>query len=213
MFGGGAIAGLINFISKEPTENSEATLTLNHSTLTETNINGYFAQRKNSFGYTLFAGFTNQNAVDVDGDNFSDVPFNRSLQLHPQLFFFINDSTKLRVGLTASFEDRIGGDMKAIKNNITISNIFQSLSHYFHSKYFEQNTTSYNAADVVYSHILENKKEFSFKSSINYFHRQSKTNFSSFDGKQWNGYSEIYELIPSGNHSFMFGGNYLLDNF
>ena len=48
LYGGGAIGGLINLISKRPTTSQEAELTINQTTLKESNINTYAAKRNKS---------------------------------------------------------------------------------------------------------------------------------------------------------------------
>ena len=55
LYGGDAIGGIINLVSKNPSENHELTLTVNHSSLLETNLNGYYAKRYKNIGFSLFA--------------------------------------------------------------------------------------------------------------------------------------------------------------
>ena len=57
LYGGGAIAGLINLISKKPGDEKEAIFTLNATSLQEQDVNAYFAKRYKKVGYTFFAGF------------------------------------------------------------------------------------------------------------------------------------------------------------
>nr|GFB92160.1 hypothetical protein [Tanacetum cinerariifolium] len=78
LFGGGAIAGLVNL-------------------------------RGTRWGYSGFVGLTRQQAVDVDGDGFVDVPRVRSLNVHPRLFYYPNAHSQLAVGYTGTFESRRGG--------------------------------------------------------------------------------------------------------
>lgn len=74
LYGGGAIAGIINLISKTPADQPELSFTLNRSTLQENNVNGYYASKFGRWGVTLFAATTQQKAIDVNGDGLSDVP-------------------------------------------------------------------------------------------------------------------------------------------
>src|SRR5262249_34039229 len=116
--GGGAIAGAINFISKEPSDSAEAAFTINQTTLRETNLITYLSGRKGNSGYTLLGSYTTQQAVDVNDDNFSDVPLLHSFFLHPRFFYDFNKKVKLKLGFTISSEDKTGGDMDAIESNI-----------------------------------------------------------------------------------------------
>ncbi len=200
--GGGAIAGVINFISKEPSDSNESVFTVNQSTLLETNFNAYLSGRKNSSGYTLLGSYTTQQAVDVNHDNFSDVPLLHSFLLHPRFFYDFNNALKLKLGFTALSENRTGGDMHAIASNI------DSLH-----QFFTGTKTERQAVDIDINHTSGNKNTLSFKSTVNRFSRDEKSNLSAFNGVQWNEYSELFYSIPAKKSIILFGTNYLLDDF
>ena len=99
LYGGGAIGGMINLVSKAPTsQKPEFTAVINRTTLKETNINAYYAQKYNKTGVTFFTGYTHQQAVDVDGDNFSDSPLIRQFTFHPRFFWQISEKSKINLG-------------------------------------------------------------------------------------------------------------------
>jgi outer membrane receptor for ferrienterochelin and colicins len=200
--GGGAISGLINFITKEPTDTPEATFLLNQTSLLETNLNTYMSGKKDKIGYTLFAGGTYQKAMDVNGDGFSDVPQTLSFSIHPQLFFYPDRYTHVRIGFIGDYESRLGGDMRVIRG----------LADSTH-QYFEKTNMQNYGTDVVISHDFANKQGIYFKASGNYFDRSLTTNYAEQAGYQGTGYSELYYQIPYGRHNFIIGGNYLLDIF
>lgn len=200
--GGGAISGLINFITKEPTDSTEATFLLNQSSLLETNLNAYVSGKKDKIGYTLFAGGTHQAAMDVNGDGFSDVPKTLSIMVHPQLFFYPDKSTHIRLGFIGNYENRMGGDMNVIKG--------QSDSTH---QYFEKSVLQNYGVDLVINHDFKDKQGIFFRASGNYFDRSLTTNYAEQRGTQGTGYSELYYLIPKGRHSVIVGGNYLMDIF
>jgi outer membrane receptor for ferrienterochelin and colicins len=200
--GGGAISGLINFITKEPTDTPEATFLLNQTSLLETNLNTYMSGRRDKIGYTVFAGGTYQGARDVAGEGFSDVPRTYEFMLHPQLFFYPGPGTHIRVGFVGNYQDRLGGDMKVIKG----------LADSTH-QYFEKNILQNYGMDIIISHDFHNKQGIYFKASGNYFDHSLTTNYAEQRGYQGTGYSELYYQIPMGRHNFIIGGNYLLDVF
>ena len=74
LYGGGAIAGVVNFISKTPNEKSAFNFMLNQSNIGQTNIGAYSSQRKGKFGYAVLGLVNLQKSYDVDKDNFSEVP-------------------------------------------------------------------------------------------------------------------------------------------
>jgi iron complex outermembrane receptor protein/outer membrane receptor for ferrienterochelin and colicins len=117
LYGGGAIGGLINLISKRPTGNQEAVLTLNQTTLKESNINTYLAKRNKNFGYTLFAGYTHQGSTDVNNDDLTDVPKLNTVTIHPRLFFYPSSATTIIAGYAGIIEKRNGGDVFVLKGN------------------------------------------------------------------------------------------------
>ncbi|TXI15984.1 MAG: hypothetical protein E6Q66_00505 [Pedobacter sp.] len=111
LYGGGAIAGIINLISKTPADQPELSFTLNRSTLQENNVNGYYASKFGRWGVTLFAATTQQKAIDVNGDGLSDVPDVRYYLIHPKLFYTLNKRMKASMGYSGLYENRLGGDM------------------------------------------------------------------------------------------------------
>jgi outer membrane receptor for ferrienterochelin and colicins len=111
LYGGGAIGGLINFVSKRPDYQPDAAFIINQTTLKETNLNGYYAQRWKTFGFTLFAGQTVQKQVDVDKDGLSDVPRLSSTTIHPVLYFYPSERSSVSLGWSGSFDKRTGGDI------------------------------------------------------------------------------------------------------
>src|SRR4029079_3395168 len=53
LYGGGAIAGVVNFISKLPREKFEGDFILNQSNVGQTNLGAYVSQKKERFGYSF----------------------------------------------------------------------------------------------------------------------------------------------------------------
>ncbi len=202
LYGGGAIGGIINLVSKQPNEKHEGIITLNQSTLTESNVNGFYSARKNKMGITLFAGSTRQNGVDVNKDGFSDVPQIQNLVVHPRFFFFINKKTTLVLGFTSTLENRKGGDMQVLDNKTDSSHTF-----------FEQNNTKRNTGDFILTHTSPNKNNLTAKGSLSLFDRGLITNKYTFDATQLNGYGEISYLIPRDKNDFVAGINIWTTSF
>ena len=109
LYGGGAIGGMINIVSKTPnSETPEITAVLNRSNLKETNLNTYYAQKYGKAGMTLFVGFTDQKAVDVNADGFSDSPLIKQFSFHPRFFYTFSDKNKLNLGYSLINENGLG---------------------------------------------------------------------------------------------------------
>src|SRR5688572_19121011 len=70
LYGGGAIAGVINLISRTPTSEPAFNMILNQSNIGQTNIGGFASGRGKKFGYTMLALYNRSSAYDVDKDDF-----------------------------------------------------------------------------------------------------------------------------------------------
>ena len=150
LYGGGAIGGLVNIISRKPTTQQEAVVSLNQTTLKETNFNTYLSKRYKKVGYTFFGGYNYQKAVDVNQDSFSDVTDLNGLVLHPRLFFYPDDKTTIIAGYTGTFEKRSGGDMQVLAGKAdAIHQYFEIRSNRFCNRF---DWRSLNAATYLDSH-------------------------------------------------------------
>jgi outer membrane receptor for ferrienterochelin and colicin len=117
LYGGGAIAGIINLISPTPSDSPTTSLLLNATSLSEKNVHLFTSWKKNKIGYTLFVASNNAVAKDLNNDQLSDVPENHQLIIHPRFFIDINKKTSLRIGIQIQQDNRKGGNMSAIQGN------------------------------------------------------------------------------------------------
>ncbi len=208
LYGGGAIAGMINFISKEPSSKAERVVLLNVSTLKEKNINTFFSGKINARkGYTLFAGANLKSAADVNDDGFTEVPDNQNYLLHPRFFFELNDKTKLNIGLTSTIDNRRTGDKVAVKDGA-------SQQH----PYLHMEKTSRNVLDVQYRHAYSENHVFGFKTAIGSYQRQLQVPVRfvpafKFKGRQLSSYSEASDRRLLGKHTLVAGANLITESF
>lgn len=202
LYGGGAIAGIINLVSKEPTNKKEITFTLNRTSLSENNFNGYYAQRGQEAGLTMFAAVNTRKATDVDKDGFSDSPDFKNIYIHPRLFIYPDETSKLILGYSNFYENRIGGDMAVIGHG-------SSDAH----SYFERNTSNRNTVELNYHKDFSQKRSLDLRSTGSLFGRNFDMPDFSLDGKQFLTYSELSYSIPSDKHTTVFGLNLLSENY
>ena len=202
LYGGGAIAGLVNFISKRPADEPDASFVLNGSTLKEGNLNAYYAKRWKGIGLTFFAGQTVQHEADVDGDGLSDVPRLRSTLIHPTLFFYPTNKSSISVGWSGSFEKRTGGDMQAIANN-------SDTAH----PYFETNRLNRNTFTLIAENKFSNSVSGTVKGTFSDFSRGITTNTYDFNGTQQNYYAEASLVARLQRHTLIGGINVTGDHF
>jgi len=202
LYGGGAIAGMINFVSKTPTKKPELDVLLNHSTLKESNVNVYYAQRWTKTGVTFFAGTTQQKAVDVNKDGFSDVPQLHQYIIHPKFFYYINPRTTLTAGYTGTFENRNGGDMHAI-----------GTKEEGISKYFDNNTNSRHSVDVQYTQRGADGGKFTAKAVGSIFNVNENEKYFLTHGQQLNSYAELSYNKVVGKNDLVIGLNNTSENY
>ncbi|NLU91269.1 TonB-dependent receptor plug domain-containing protein [Chitinophaga sp. Ak27] len=196
LYGGGAIAGIINFIAKTPGNKPELTILANRSTLKETNVNAFYAERYGKTGLTLFAGVTTQNPVDVNKDGFSDVPRVRQYLLHPRFFWYINPQSTLIAGYTGTIEKREGGDMQVLEHQA--DNIHQ---------YTEVNNSNRHSVDLQFTRKNLGGGALTVKGVGSFFHLQNDEGTFSLLGNQTSTYAEAAYNKKSGRHDWVAGLN------
>jgi outer membrane receptor for ferrienterochelin and colicins len=203
LYGGGAIGGMINLVTKHPLDKPEWTVTLNQSSLKETNINTYFSKKKDAWGVTFFAAANRQQAVDVNGDGFSDMPKVRGILIHPRLFWN-DEKTKFDIGYSGTFEQRDGGDLQALEGTSTDT---------LHS-FFEKNKTQRNTFDGHFKHDFSKTFSLTAKSAISLLNRSVSSSVDPiFSGNFGTSYSEISVLNSEPKGDFVGGINLVTQSF
>ncbi len=201
LYGGGAIAGLVNLISKTPTDEKELRFHLNGSSGRGFDINGFYGQRFNKIGTTIFAAHNRNWAYTPSGD-FSAIPKFDRYVFNPKLFVYFSDKTKLNVGINTAIENRIGGDIHFI----------QGKGDTIHS-YFEENKTQRYSTQLSFDHKFNDKSFFNFKNSVSYFNRIINIPNYSFDGTQTATFSEASYTNIREKTEWVAGLNLSTDNF
>lgn len=202
LYGGDAIAGVVNFITREPSEKDHVSMILNQTSALGTDLGSFITNRKEKIGTTILATFHNQNAYDVDGDDFTELPESREFAIAPKLFFFINDSTVLSIGNTTNSNDRVGGDVFVI-------NGLPDSSH----TYFEKNRSIRSSMQVKFDTKLKHNARFTIRQSGSWFNRKLEIPTYYFEGSQYNSYTDVSFLINTSMHTLVTGANLIYDHF
>ena len=130
LYGGGAISGLVNLITKTPHEKRELNFLLNTNSAKGFDGNGFYSQKWKSVGITLFGSYSRNGAYDPGNTGFTAIPKISRVIINPKLFLYLSDKTSAWFGVNATFENRFGGDMNVVAGNIDNTH-----------RYFEKNIT------------------------------------------------------------------------
>ena len=203
LYGGGAIAGMVNLVSKRPKQGEfEKTILLNQSSLKESNVNVYLSNRKNKTGFTIFTGGNIQRPVDVNKDGFSDLPDTKSFFLHPTLFIYPDQNNLVSIGYNGVFEDRKGGDMQAIKDK-------SDNQH----QYFVSNNSTRHTVDVNWENKINARDRLNAKATGSWFDRRIGTNVFGMKARQLSYFSELSYLKRWDKHDFVAGINFTGEDY
>jgi outer membrane receptor for ferrienterochelin and colicin len=202
LYGGGAIAGLVNLISKTPTEERELRFLLNGTSALGLDINGFYSQRFNKVGFTVFASHDRNAPYDPADNKLTAIPKFERFNFNPKLFLYLNENTKLNFGINAVFEDRIGGNIDYIKNESK-----------YPDSYFEKNKTKRLSTQFTLSHQINERESFTVKNSINNFSRVITIPDYVFDGVQTSTFSEFTYANNGPLSQWVAGANLYTDKF
>lgn len=202
LYGAGAIAGVVNFISKTPKEQAEYNFILNQSNVGQTNIGGFAMHRNKKIGYSILGLYNYQNSYDVDKDGFTELPKSNDFTIHPKLYYYPTEKATFIVGNSFSKGDRTGGDVEVIKNNPDNN----------HS-YFETNNTTRNTTTLDYIQKLKANEQLTIKSSFSYFNRNIAIPNYNFKGSSYNTFTDISFAKNLENQTIILGGNFISDQF
>lgn len=202
LFGGGAIAGVINFISKTPKSKYENSFILNQSNVGQTNIGGFFSGRGKKAGYTLLALYNRQNAHDVDNDEFTEIPKSHEFIIHPKFFIYPNERTTILIGNSFTRGERVGGDIFVVKG----------MANNQH-QYFEKNKTFRHISTFEFDKRVSQKKRIVARQSFSFFDRSISIPAYSFKGTDYNSYTDISYITNAGKHALVIGGSFVYNDF
>ncbi|MCC2599473.1 TonB-dependent receptor [Sphingobacterium sp. FBM7-1] len=202
LYGGGAIAGLVNLISKTPTYERDLGFHLNGTSGRGLDINGFYGQRFNKIGTTIFASHNRNAAYDPAKNGLSAIPQFERYVLNPKLFVYFNEKTKLNFGINTTIESRLGGDMLYIKGNGDNTN-----------QYFEENKTQRYSTQFVFDHIINENSTVQVKNSVSYFNRNTTIPNYQFEGTQTASFTEANYTNSTEKSEWVTGINIWTDNF
>ena len=202
LYGGGAIAGLINLITKVPTDKKELNFHLNVTSAGGVDVNSFYGERFKKAGVTLFVSRNSNKAYDPANISFSAIPKFERYTFNPRVFLYFTDKTTLNFGVNSTFENRLGGDMKFIEGKGDNTHSF-----------FERNKTKRVSTQFTLDHQLNEESGFKLKNSVSYFNRIINSKSYAFNGTQYSTFTEATYVNKAEKSDWVAGVNVLTDQF
>ena len=202
LYGGGAIAGLVNLISKTPGKERELNFHLNGTSAGGLDLNGFYGQQFNKLGLTVFASRNSNKAYAPGTIDFTAIPEFERYTLNPKLFLDFNEKTSLIFGINSSFENRTGGDLHYIDGTGDDTHSF-----------FERNNSDRLSSQFSFKHKIGEKSELNIRNSVSYFNRKISGPVYVFDGTQYGTFSEANFATQNKNTEWVAGLNLWTDQF
>ena len=202
LYGGGAIAGLVDMVSKTPDEEPALDIMLTQTQALGSTANIFFSKRNERFGISLYGSGHYQKAYDPEDDGFSNLPKTTSVSFNPKVFYYPSDKTTVWLGLNGTYDDRIGGDITKIESG-------ENGIH----QYTEENISKRLSSQFVYQTQLDSISSIQFKNSISFFDRNLTVPDFNFEGKQINTFTEVTYSRASEKTDWIVGSNLYTSTF
>ncbi|HVG40321.1 MAG TPA: TonB-dependent receptor, partial [Chitinophagaceae bacterium] len=198
LYGGGAIAGLVNLVSKVPANERELSLLANATTAGGLDLSGFYSERFSKIGFTLFLSKNSSAAYDPADIGLTAIPkFNR-YTINPKLFIY-GTSTTATIGFSYITEERTGGSIDYIKRGA--------------AGYFEKNNTDRFTTQFQLTHNLSERANLNLKNSYSRFNRLIQIPSYTFKGLQQTTFSEATYTNNRNSTNWVIGINFLTDDF
>lgn len=197
LYGGGAIAGLVNLVSKTPGKQREISFLANGTTAGGLDLSGFYSQRYGKAGLTMFTSRNSNKPFDPAGIGLTAIPKFERYTVNPRLFLF-GKKTTADIGITYITEDRTGGSMSYIKNG--------------GNGFFEKNKTDRFTTQIGIAHKLNEHATLQFKNSYSHFNRIISIPTYTFDALQQSSFSELTWNRKATKADWVIGVNLLTDD-
>lgn len=202
LYGGGAIAGLVNMVSKTPEDEPNLEIMLTQTQALGSTANAFYSRRNGKIGYTLYGSGHYQNAYDPDGDDFTNLPETKSFSFNPKLFYYPNNNAQLWVGINGTYDNRLGGDLTKMRDGANTIHQFS-----------ERNISTRISTQAVYENQIKENGFLQIKNSVAYFDRDLNATNLNFSGKQWNSFTEANYSFGNNKSDWIIGANIYSDDF
>jgi len=200
LYGGGAIAGLVNLISKTPGEKRELKFHFDGTSGGGLNTSGFYGQRYGKTGVTLFASRNSNAPYDPADIGLTAIPKFERYTINPKLYVFFTPKTELNIGANITTEKRTGGSVDYIKGNDP-------------SAFYEANNTDRYSTQLSFEHHFGKCSHITFKNSFNRFQRAISLPGYVFNATQNGSFTEMTYSSHGVVSEWVTGINLVTDDF
>ncbi|KAA2218684.1 TonB-dependent receptor [Maribacter flavus] len=202
LYGGGAIAGLVNLISKTPGEEAELSFMANGTSALGLDLSGYYSEKFNKVGTTIFASYNLGTPYDPSDIGLTAIPEFDRFTLNPKIYAYLGTDTELMLGLNAIWENRLGGNLDFIKGESVAD------------PYFESNETERFSTQLSFNHSIDERNRFEVKNSFSFYDRSIQIPDFTFSGYQRSSFSELnFSTDSEEGLEWVFGSNLWTEYF
>jgi outer membrane receptor for ferrienterochelin and colicins len=194
LYGGGAIAGMVNLVSRTPSKEQDLRFLINGTSAKGLDLSGFYSKKFDKVGLTVFTSRNTSEPYDPADIGLTAIPKFTRYTFNPKLYVDFDEKTSLVVGINFATEDRIGGDIKYIEGTGDAT----------HS-YYESNISHRYATQLSFMRKLGESSSINFKNSINHFDRVLEIPAYRFDGVQNSTFTEL-NFVKDGEMSEWIAG-------
>jgi outer membrane receptor for ferrienterochelin and colicins len=202
LYGGGAIAGMVNLVSRTPDEEGGMKLLINGTSARGLDLSAFYGKKFGKVGLTVFGSRNSSQPYDPADIYLTAIPKFERYSLNPKIFIDFDEQTSLNVGVNFTTEDRMGGDIKFIDGNGDAT----------HS-YFESNESQRISTQLSFTRKLNESSSVNFKNSINHFDRVLEIPAYKFDAIQNSTFAELSFVTENEQVEWIAGINLWTDDF
>lgn len=202
LYGGGAIAGLVNLISKTPEDEPELSFMANGTSALGLDLSGFYSQKSDKVGTTVFASYNLGTPYDPADIGLTAIPEFDRFTLNPKFYLYPGEDTELLLGINAIWEDRLGGNMDYVKGEAVAD------------PYFESNETQRVSTQLGFKHVFNDGNRIEVKNSFSFYDRTIQIPDFTFSGYQRSSFSELnFSTNSEDDVEWVFGANLWTEYF
>ncbi len=198
LYGGGAIAGLVNLVSRVPGAERAINFMANGTSGGGLDLSAFYSEWYGKLGATVFLSRNSNDEFDPGNTGFTAIPQFERYTINPRLFYRAG-TLSFDVGMNFTTEDRIGGAMDYFKHG--------------GDKYFEGHYTDRTSVQATLKKSYPKNRNLVFKNSYSHFDRSIQVQGYAFSGVQRSVFSELSFASKGERSEWVLGANIIADDF